>query len=441
MLRVAQQALCRPRFHDLSAPHHDRLCTHSAHDRQVVADEQQREPLLPADPGDEVEDLRLHRHVESARRLIHHQHLGLDRQCPGDRHTLPLATRQRARTGGEMLLPQPHGGDQLAHALGGVVPGASAVQSQNVLDRSPHRDPRIQREIGILEDHLHALGAFESLGARSRDAGHGPATDRDVPGIRLFESDDHPRQSRLARTRFAHDGERTATGNGEARVDHGGDGFCAAPPVGLAGPRDDELRLGVRHDRRRRDLPRDAGRRGDQAAGVLGRRRDEHLPRRSLLDDRAVLHDDDPVAERPREVEVVGDEQHPHPAPAAEIPQHLDDLRLGRDVECGRRLVADEQTRRRAQRPGDHDPLQHSARQLMRMLRQMICRRGQPDGGEQFDGACTSGILRPALAEPKPLGDVIADRAHRIDTGARILEDHRSLVPTDLLSPGGTLER
>jgi hypothetical protein len=68
----------------------------------------------------------------------------------------------------------------------------------------------------------------------------------------------------------------------------------------------------------------------------------------------------------------VRDEQDRRAEVVAEPPQQLDDLRLERDVERTRRLVRNQQRRPEHQRHGDHDPLPHTARELMRIVVQPL---------------------------------------------------------------------
>jgi len=48
------------------------------HDREVVGDEQVRQPAPLLQIGEQVQDLRLDRHVERAHRLVEHEELRLD---------------------------------------------------------------------------------------------------------------------------------------------------------------------------------------------------------------------------------------------------------------------------------------------------------------------------------------------------------------------------
>ena len=89
------------------------------------------------------------------------------------------------------------------------------------------------------------------------------------------------------------------------------------------------------------------------------------------LEDIRLLHD--PAGVRPRSVgdvgddaEVMGDEDQAHLPFLLQISEQSHDLRLHRDVQCGRGLVGDQHGRVERDRHGDHDPLSHAAGELMR---------------------------------------------------------------------------
>ena len=62
-----------------------------------------------------------------------------------------------------------------------------------------------------------------------------------------------------------------------------------------------------------------------------------------VLDDLAGVHHGDPVAHAGDDAEVVGDQQHGDVEALLQIGEEIEDLRLDRHVEGGRRLVGDEQ--------------------------------------------------------------------------------------------------
>ncbi len=79
--------------------HGDAVAEH-AHHRQVVADEDQRQVELGAEPAEEEEDLRLGRDVEAGDDLVGDDELGLERERPGDADPLALAAgKSRAGSG------------------------------------------------------------------------------------------------------------------------------------------------------------------------------------------------------------------------------------------------------------------------------------------------------------------------------------------------------
>ena len=114
----------------------------------------------------------------------------------------------------------------------------------------------------------------------------------------------------------------------------------------------------------------------------------------------------------------------PMPAGRALLAEHGDDLGLRGDVEGGGRLVADEQSRRARERAGDHHALQHAARQFVRVLAQVVLGPRQPHGAQQLDRPRLGVGPGSPVDQSKRLGEVVADRAHRVDARARILEDH-----------------
>ena len=81
------------------------------------------------------------------------------------------------------------------------------------------------------------------------------------------------------------------------------------------------------------------------------------------LDNRAEVHDGDPVAHRLDHAEVVGDEQVRHAELALQVTQERENLRTGRDVEPGHGLVAEDEARPGDQGTRNHDPLALSAGQ------------------------------------------------------------------------------
>ena len=64
------------------------------------------------------------------------------------------------------------------------------------------------------------------------------------------------------------------------------------------------------------------------------------------------------------------------PVSALQRAHQIEDLRLDRDVERGRRLVGDQQLRVAGERHRDHHALPHAARELVRIVVEALLRRG-----------------------------------------------------------------
>ena len=94
----------------------------------------------------------------------------------------------------------------------------------------------------------------------------------------------------------------------------------------------------------------------EEIAGTLDRRGIEDLARRALLDDRAAVHDDDPVGHAPGKRHLVGDDDHCH-ALAGELRHHVEHLADGLRVERRGRLVEQHDLGLCRQRTRDRDAL------------------------------------------------------------------------------------
>jgi len=76
-----------------------------------------------------------------------------------------------------------------------------------------------------------------------------------------------------------------------------------------------------------------------------------------LLDDAALIHDDEAVAEMRDNREVVADQDEAQPPARAQIAQQVENLGLHRDVERRGRLVEKEQARLENEGAGDRHAL------------------------------------------------------------------------------------
>ena len=99
-VRVERPRLSSRRRRQLDDPaevHHRDPVADVADDRQVVGDEQVRQPEPALEPLEQVDDLRLDRDVEGADRLVGDDEVRVEGERPGDADALPLAARELVR--------------------------------------------------------------------------------------------------------------------------------------------------------------------------------------------------------------------------------------------------------------------------------------------------------------------------------------------------------
>ena len=94
----------------------------------------------------------------------------------------------------------------------------------------------------------------------------------------------------------------------------------------------------------------------------------EERVHRRLLDDAAGVHDRDAIGHLGDDAEIVGDQQQRQAHPRLQLAQQVEDLRLDRHVERGRRLVGDQQRRFAGERHRDQRALAQAARELVRVV-------------------------------------------------------------------------
>ena len=113
------------------------------------------------------------------------------------------------------------------------------------------------------------------------------------------------------------------------------------------------------------------------------------------------------------------------------LPQQVKNLRLDRHVERGRRFVSDHQRGAAGERDGNHHPLAHAAGQLVRVVADTGRRIRDVHRLHQFHG--TGARLAPARApmDDERLGNLVADREHRVQRRHRLLENQRDFSAAD----------
>ena len=118
-----------------------------ADDVEVVGDEDEGELELPLQVLQEVEDLRLHGHVERRDRLVADDELRVDGERAGDADALPLAARELEREA-VVVLVEADDLEQLLDAALHLGVGAHLVHLEGLRDDEADALARVQRRVG-----------------------------------------------------------------------------------------------------------------------------------------------------------------------------------------------------------------------------------------------------------------------------------------------------
>ena len=208
--RGLEDARTRPFFDDGTVPHHADPVRGMPHDREVVGDQQHRHAEALLQLAQQLQDLRLDRHVEGGGGLVGDQQIWLAGERHGDHHPLALPARELVREGLEALggLSQRHHLQQLLRADERAALGEAPVQRQHLGNLAADGVERIEGGHRLLEDHRDPVAANLAQPA-CRGADHVGAVDLDgaarMRGDRIGqELEDRERRYRLARAALAH---------------------------------------------------------------------------------------------------------------------------------------------------------------------------------------------------------------------------------------------
>ena len=118
-----------------------------------------------------------------------------------------------------------------------------------------------------------------------------------------------------------------------------------------------------------------------------------------------------------------------------ERPHQVEHLGLDGGVEAGRRLVEHEQLGVTGQRHGDHDPLLHAARQLVRVALHHPVRVGDAHPAQRL-ARLRQGVPAVVAEDRERLDDLATDLHRRVQRRPGVLVHHRRLAgaePSQLL--------
>ena len=209
MLRRGEDLLLRRHLDDLAEIHHGNAVRHVLDDRQIVADEQQREAELALQVLQQIDDLRLDGDVERRDRLVADDQFGFGGERPGDADALALAAGEFVRPAAQRVARQAHGVHQRRHLrveFGGRF-GEAEIADRLGQDVA-HAHARIEAGERILEHHLHAAAhAAQPAGRKIVDA---LAIQHHLAGGDVEQPQDGPADRRLAAAGFADQRQRLA---------------------------------------------------------------------------------------------------------------------------------------------------------------------------------------------------------------------------------------
>src|SRR5262245_52516900 len=223
VLRIVEQLLHRCLLDDLAGVHHGHAIAHLGDDAEVVRHEDQRHTGLALDVLEQVEVLRLDRHVEVGGGLV-----GDDQaRAAGERDRADDAlAHAAAHLVGIVAHPplgrrNPDGLQQVLHARPQRPAPQLLMEERGLGDLPEDREKRVQRSHRILEDHgdpppAHAAQLAPAL-ARQLFALEAHAAAHDACGPRQ-EADDRETGRRLAAARLADEPERLAFTEREAHA-------------------------------------------------------------------------------------------------------------------------------------------------------------------------------------------------------------------------------
>ncbi|MNH95957.1 hypothetical protein D3C73_486110 [compost metagenome] len=158
----------------------------------------------------------------------------------------------------------------------------------------------------------------------------------------------------------------------------------------------------------------------------------QHAECRPDLDDLAEAHDGHPVGNRGDGCEIMADPDQRCTEFSDEFLHFCENFSLDRDVQRGRRLVADNQLGAMKQCDRDRHALAHAAGKLVREKVDLTLGVGDTNLRQCLYGPisclCRADVLMCFEREP----DLRADAKHRVQRHHRVLENHGNGLATDL---------
>jgi hypothetical protein len=150
------------------------------------------------------------------------------------------------------------------------------------------------------------------------------------------------------------------------------------------------------------------------------------------FDDLARVHDGDARRHARDHAEIVADVHHRHPGARTDVLEQVEDHRLGRCIQIGRRLIENHQIRLEGEGDRDGDALPLPAAQLVGIAARDVASLRKLDGAKDCGNRRSrfGGRRVPVLANR--LRNLFAHPHRRRQRCQRILMDHRNAAAPDL---------
>src|SRR3989442_11672387 len=256
MERVLEQLARRRLLNDPPEIHDGHAIGHLANDAEVVGDQEVRQLLLPWDVSQQVQDLRLDRDIQGARRFIEQEKFRFGCEGSSNRDPLSLASGELMRKSIEVVGPQSDVFKKLRGSFERLGPRHQVDEQDRLGGDVLHEHPGIEGGERVLEYGLHVPPVWlqrsraeprdRELVQRTRERA-GPSLRRfavvllsmpEVPDLRVRlrghveenltrrrgdQTKEQTTQRRLAATAFSDQGERLTSPNVHVDAVYGAD--------------------------------------------------------------------------------------------------------------------------------------------------------------------------------------------------------------------------
>jgi hypothetical protein len=204
----------RPALDDAPEIHYRDAVAEMPDDAEVVRDEQHRQVELAAQAQEQIDDLRLDRHVERGDRLVADEEVGLHGERAGDGDALALPAGELVRIAADIVRIEPDRLEPCPRDLAGLLSFHEPVRQRPLEDGLADAHARVERRERVLE---HGLDPRRQLAAVRRDRA---AVEKHATLARHQDAGDDAAEGRLAAARLADEAERLAARDGERNLAH-----------------------------------------------------------------------------------------------------------------------------------------------------------------------------------------------------------------------------